>query len=1238
MTQDAQPPREPPPPRPGDTAPRAAPAIRGTSLLTPVEWLGQILGLALAALLHPVGRAALWVFLFLKRQWERIRPPRAGRTPVAAERPPDPLQQPRGEQADGPPDQNARADATKDAAAPAPDDGGSQPVAPAGTQPPGRPPGISWRVGAVYVLVVLCWALLTVMRRVDTALQQMGVGGKPAGSALGFSVSFSHAAESLQVAAAQKAVVATRDAWQGYLTNVASAAGFRSPFGVAQSLVVLDVCFLLLYTALLIVVLVNLNKLNARMSTPGHLDPQPQRRTRVLYGAGGALAVLFFVDLLEDWQIQRALVAGKPLTRLSAQIAVGPLMSLLKVPLTVGVLVAVVFVALSLAVGSVPLGHAFVSIRGVLYAVAGLVLLLMRGIGAAQVEDVIRAWDGWRAAWAVITCFALSLTVAAVARLLSSRAREYPAPDRGRSAQPLLLGGGILLVVVGQVLRAFGRGWGVSVAGALLVALWVLGLPVDGLPRWDPLPAPLRRGPRWLVMSLAAAVGGAVGAALARLVGWALLPGVLLGVIVALAVLAAWTLRAAARPDMPVGVPEGEAEDSEAVAVWGDRLGRVAGSAVAATLVVTIARATALDAYVRATINWEVLRAPLAGAIFAGASGLVVCAYRAQKDGGVLGRAWIGAWVPLTVAALVAGWLLQWGGEAVTRAQAGGSVAVLLGGFLLLTGVLAALAWGVRRGPITQYALAPALRFLRFKRFPVLLFLLAWALVVSVLDSGGYHDIRRAEARPAPAPAPTIGQAWQRYLDAGPPGKGRPVVIVGAQGGGIRAAVWTALVMECIFGPGPVVGSGDICAEGGAEPDLRRLADAADDLVPVFLASGASGGSVGLAAWSARRADLVQDRSSSATPRRIEGILDRDFVAPDVAGLLLNDLPHTLLAWDRTDRAAMLELAWEQAWYNRQLPVLDPSARGLARGLRQTWDLTHANGTWTTPVLALNGISVEDGCRFLASAVDFALPRQLPTDPTGIATAVDSTDDRPDDAACRGVASPPGDAVDILPSTNELIDYLCPAEDVPLSTAAHLSARFPYVSPTGRIERRPCPSSDGLVAAPAVSYDADGGLFDNAGSGTAVDTWRAMVPLAAATERATEGCLVPMFVQIDNSAGRATISSAADPRPNELFAPVGATLGQLSSREAYARAGAATAFGRPVSVGGQPVAIGGVDAVGPMWFRIVLFGQPGPEPPLGWTLAQETVDDMRSQLQAVPNQQQIRTLRRILSSDLTCST
>jgi hypothetical protein len=108
----------------------------GTRLLAPVEWLGQVLALALAALLNPLGRAALWLFLFLRRQWERIRPPRSGWTSVAEEIPSDLSQEPSKR----------------------PKDGGSQPVASVRMQPATRPLGFSWRVGAVYVLVVLCWA------------------------------------------------------------------------------------------------------------------------------------------------------------------------------------------------------------------------------------------------------------------------------------------------------------------------------------------------------------------------------------------------------------------------------------------------------------------------------------------------------------------------------------------------------------------------------------------------------------------------------------------------------------------------------------------------------------------------------------------------------------------------------------------------------------------------------------------------------------------------------------------------------------------------------------------------------------------------------------------------------------------------------------------------------------------------------------------------------------------------
>jgi hypothetical protein len=347
----------------------------------------------------------------------------------------------------------------------------------------------------------------------------------------------------------------------------------------------------------------------------------------------------------------------------------------------------------------------------------------------------------------------------------------------------------------------------------------------------------------------------------------------------------------------------------------------------------------------------------------------------------------------------------------------------------------------------------------------------------------------------------------------------------------------------------------------------------------------------------------------------MEDALQHDFVAADVARLFLADVPHTFLAWDRDDRAAMLERAWEQPW---------PEERGLSRGMRATWELTNARG-WHAPVLAFNGVSVEDNCRLVTSAVDFTLPRV----PGG---NVSSRDDRPNDAACRSVGTSAGAAADILPSTNELIDYLCPGEDVPMSTAAHLSARFPYVSPTGRIERRGCADENGLVRAPALSYDADGGLFDNSGASTAVDTWRALAPLAAQHN----SCLVPLFLQIDSSPPSSAVSSVADARPNEVFAPLTATMNQISSRDRYAKAGAAATFQSLTSADGRTVTVSG--APGRSWFHIALYGQPGPEPPLGWTLSRQTVDDMRSQLNATPNREQMEALSAALDPEhLSCA-
>jgi hypothetical protein len=201
------------------------------------------------------------------------------------------------------------------------------------------------------------------------------------------------------------------------------------------------------------------------------------------------------------------------------------------------------------------------------------------------------------------------------------------------------------------------------------------------------------------------------------------------------------------------------------------------------------------------------------------------------------------------------------------------------------------------------------------------------------------------------------------------------------------------------------------------------------------------------------------------------------------------------------------------------------------------------------------------------------------------------------------------------------------------------------------VERTSC-VGEGLVPGAATSFVADGGLFDNSGAGTAVDTWQALAPYAMAWQNASDlrrqagvaaadrvsSCLVPMFVQIDNSPPASTTADVTSPdrRPYELLAPVKATLGQVSSRELQARAGAASIFSAPLSADGRSVNLDGIPASA-LWFRISLYGQPGPEPPLGWTLARETVEDMRAQLNSRANVSQIQQIRALLDpARLSC--
>lgn len=673
-----------------------------------------------------------------------------------------------------------------------------------------------------------------------------------------------------------------------------------------------------------------------------------------------------------------------------------------------------------------------------------------------------------------------------------------------------------------------------------------------------------------------------------------------------------------------------------------------------ALLVWVIARAGAFDLLVRPGGDVDIHAAVVQLGVI-GVSvvlGLVVLFPPRRPATGSLGwarRAWI--WATGVAVVFFAATL----GSPLWLPRHVGSVAVVLLAVAAISGAFAGIVvaarWVVARWPVR---LVPILRVVGFERFPAVAFVVIWVLLVE-LTTPDFHRIEIVPSVAAPTPI-TLEQAYTNWLDVAGARRASssgavPMVLVGAQGGGIRAAVWTAMVMECVFGPGsvpqptdadpttqqstdadPTTQPDDPCA-GRPSPVDSPAAGAAvrDEPLPVFLASGASGGSVGLAAWSARRADLAdkvppppaaERRTGIDTPQgEIADPFRSDFVAPLLARFAAGDITHLFLAHQMLDRAAVLEHALAQTW---------GAGAGLSRGFLETWR-QNKPGQWRVPVLALNGSQVEDGCRFVVSQVDFAVStsgtgEQQPPAPPG-------NQDNPTDAECgtttqedtqEETAVPPRPLRDVLPRTTELVDYLCPGQDISMATAGHLSARFPFVSPAAQVKRQQCREEpDGmrtLLPKESVSYVLDGGIFDNSGASTALEAWRALGPRVSVLEKEKDTCTVPIFLQIDNSEP-ATPSTPG--RPSEFIAAGKAVFSNLSASQAAARDAAKTEFGgiqRPSR-----------------YFQVVLRGQPGPEPPLGWALADNTIDDMRSQLRSKQNKTQIRLLRELVrATDLQC--
>jgi hypothetical protein len=437
-----------------------------------------------------------------------------------------------------------------------------------------------------------------------------------------------------------------------------------------------------------------------------------------------------------------------------------------------------------------------------------------------------------------------------------------------------------------------------------------------------------------------------------------------------------------------------------------------------------------------------------------------------------------------------------------------------------------------------------------------------------------------------------------------PEGVDRPVVpmlLVSSSGGGIRAAVWTSLVLDCILET----------TESEEGPCSTRLRQGDTDLSSkIAIMSGVSGGALGFASY----ASYLVDRAAGSTGDWVEDGLDDDYLAPSLGWFVFFDLPRSLLGFGAglDNRSAVMERAWEASWATGT-GVMD-------RGLREVWESEP-----DLPPMIFNGTSVNDACRFNASILD-----------------LDGTS--PDVSGCAGagVVSRAGSSeTGGLAATYDLVDFLCEDEDVRLSTAVLLSAGFPVVSATGRVAGDP---SEGCRSRRSNAvYVADGGYLEATGAATLLDAWRGLSGWAEAHNSAptSSTCIVPFMVHIDNGYESPSITPQ-DVAPRELLVPVLALFNAQTGRLVGARGEAAITFDEPFTVSGTPVSVrqtgNGAAEVSSRYARLVTHAHPGVQAPLGWTLSQTSIDDLRNQLEIQQNLDALAEVRSWLNDELVCET
>lgn len=408
---------------------------------------------------------------------------------------------------------------------------------------------------------------------------------------------------------------------------------------------------------------------------------------------------------------------------------------------------------------------------------------------------------------------------------------------------------------------------------------------------------------------------------------------------------------------------------------------------------------------------------------------------------------------------------------------------------------------------------AEIFRLLRFRRTPLVTLLVLTVVLVGVTAGGrGLHAVNPGSSvAPAVMVRQPVDMAFGDWLRgagrcqlsvAGRPV--RPMLMIAAEGGGIRAAYWTVRSLQAI--------ADKTCAE-----------------YSTLFSAGASGGSVGLTV--ARLSGSPDDPGSQAAVDAVKQMAKPGPLTQAADGTFVRDIVYGATGvpvpriggndpWGWQDRATLLEKGWVDsgAWGKRTF-LGDPTTMSPATG-----------------ALVLNSTSVKDNCRVWLSQLDLP-PLAQPLVPS--AEPEQSCDTVPGVAArttdlfgAYGPLAPGGDS--------SCLGYIS------APTAALLTARFPYVTPSGVVGPCPAPAKG---SAPNDAYWprtqlVDGGYIENTGLATITDLADVWLPevrrqnqKALADKTRTEPLVVPIVVYLANGENLVKQAPVGGGAVSELAVP-----------------------------------------------------------------------------------------------------